>query len=110
MTKLEPLERLLTSLMEEFDDDHVGLWSVVKQVRREFPTDDPDAIRSKTLSVIQFLLRMGYIDAGFPTKDGRGFDPWRMKPDHIIKNIETEWIDSQPDPTIGEVVWFTSPT
>ncbi len=96
--------------MEEFEDDHVGLWSVIKQVRREFPSDDPEAIRSKTLSVIQLLLEMGYIDAGFPTQDGHGFEPWRMAPEMVIKNIESEWEASRPDPDIGEVVWFTSPT
>ena len=100
---------LLSSLMAEFEDDHVGLWVIIKQVQRAFPGDRPEDIRGKTLSLIWFLLQMGYIEAGFPTRDGGGFEPWRMKPFGVVTRIASEWKQPKPYPTIGEIVWFTTP-
>ena len=100
----------LSSLMVEFEDDHVGLWAVIKQVQRLFPTDRPEDIRRKTLSLIWFLLQMGYIEAGFPTENGRGFEPWQMKPYGVVTRIASEWKQPEPYPTIGEIVWFTTPS
>ena len=110
MTTYKTLSDLLTSMMDEFEDDYVGLWSVIKQVQRTFPNDQPAAVRSKTLSLLLFLLEMGYIEAGFPNQDRHGFDPWRMKPLEVITRIESEWKQPEPYPTVGEIVWFTAPS
>jgi len=104
------LNSLLSSLMAEFEDDHVGLWSIIREVRRAFPTERPENIRSKTLSLVRFLMEMGSIEAGFPKRDGRGFEPWRMKPVEVVDRIASEWKQPAPDPTIGEIVWFTTPS
>jgi hypothetical protein len=103
------IDPLLGALMAEFEDDHVGLWTVVKQVQRAFPDDQPEAIRTKTLALIWFLLQMGSIEAGSPTKDGRGFQPWHIKPFGVVTRIASEWKDAKPYPRIGEIVWFTTP-
>jgi hypothetical protein len=100
-------ESLVSSLMAELEDDYVGLWLLVKQVRRAFPEDDPHEIRSKTLSLIWFLLQTGSVEAGFPSTDRPGFVPWTMKPYGIVSRIAAEWKNLGRDPTIGEVVWFT---
>lgn len=109
MTKSGPLDSLLSSLMDEFEDDHVGLWSVIKQVQRVFPEDRPEDVRRKTLSLVWFLLQMGLIQAGFPGEGGRGFEPWRMKPFGVVSRIASEWKQPTPYPGIGEIVWFTAP-
>ena len=101
---------VLSALMEEFEDDHVGLWTIIKQMQRAFPADEPEEIRRKTLASIWFLLQMGYIEAGFPTEDGRGFEALRMKPFGVVTRIASEWKRPKPYPTIGEVVWFTTPS
>jgi hypothetical protein len=103
------IDPLLSALMSEFEDDHVGLWTVVKQLQRAFPGDQPEAIRTKTLALIWFLLQMGYIEAGFPTEDGRGFEPWHIKPFGVVTRIASEWKNPKPYPRIGEIVWFTTP-
>ncbi len=105
MTLMDPL---LSALISEFEDDHVGLWTVAKQVRRAFPDDQPEAIRTKTLSLIWFFLEMGSIEAGFPTEDGRGFDPWPIKPYGVVSRIASRWKDPKTEPGIGEIVWFTA--
>jgi hypothetical protein len=106
---MRPIDPLLIALTAEFEDDHVGLWTVVKQVRRAFPDDQPEAIRTKTLALIWFLLQMGYIEAGFTTEDGRGFQPWHIKPFGVVTRIASEWKNPKPYPSIGEIVWFTTP-
>jgi hypothetical protein len=110
MIKTNSPVSLLSNLMEEFEDGYVGLWAVIKQVQRAFPADQPGDIRRKTLSLIWFLLKTGYIEAGFPTRDGRGFEAWQMKPFGVVNRIASEWKQPNPYPTIGEIVWFTTPS
>jgi hypothetical protein len=107
MKSIKPADSLLSSLTAEFEDDHVGLWSVVRQVRRAFPDDRPEDIRTKTLALIWFLLQMGSIEAGFPTRDGRGFEPWGIKPFGVVTRIASKWKNPEQGPKIGDIVWFT---
>jgi hypothetical protein len=109
MNPMKPADSLLSDLMAEFEDDHVGLWSVVKQVRRAFPDDRPEDIRTKTLSLLWFLLQMGSIEAGFPTRDGRGFESWGIKPYGVVTRIASRWKEPEQYPKIGDIVWFTTP-
>lgn len=99
----------LDELLDEFADDHVGLWVVVRRVREFLGTDQSEKIKPFTLSLLGFLLKEGLIVAGFPTPDGRGFDPWRFPPDEIIRRVADEWDNLGRDPKAGEVVWFTTP-
>ena len=108
MTSTKLMGSLVTTLISEFEDDHVGLWTIVKQVRRAFPDDPPEEIRTKTLSLVLFLLQMGDIAAGFPTMDGRGFESWQIKPRRVVSRIASRWKNSTIDPGIGEIVWFTT--
>jgi hypothetical protein len=109
MTKKSRLDAFWDSLTAELEDDHVGLWSVVKQVQRAFPDSDPEAVRNKALALILFLLETGSAEAGFPTEDGRGFRAWRAQPLDVVRRIASEWSPSNPPPTVGEIVWFTAP-
>jgi hypothetical protein len=102
MTAVESLKQ---SILTECDEDHVGLWSVIRDVEDCFPKKDATAIRDQVLSLLRELLAAGEIKAGFPTKEGK-FRALRTAPDKILERIEAEWPRGSR-PTIGEGLWFT---
>jgi hypothetical protein len=107
---MDPLVSLILSLKAEFEDDHVGLWTIVKQVRRAYPHGCPEEIRKTTLALIKLLLQVGSVEAGFPTEDGRGFVSWDIEPYGVVTRIGAEWKKLGKEPTIGEIAWFTTPS
>jgi len=67
------LESLKNDVLRECEDDHVGLWSVVRDVRERFPNADDAEVRLATLTLLEELLSADLIVAGHPTADGRRF-------------------------------------
>ena len=100
------LESLKQSILTECEEDHVGLWSVIRDVEEFFPKEDEVVIRDRVLTLLHELLLANEIQAGFPTPDGRGFRPLRIAPDKVLARIEAEWSVGRR-PTIGEGLWFT---
>jgi hypothetical protein len=100
---------LLDDILDECEDDHVGLWSVVKEVRNVMGRAHSARRKAVTLELLRFLLTRHLIEAGFPTPDGKGFDPWTLSPDETIDKIAKEWGKLGRDPSGGEIVWFTAP-
>jgi hypothetical protein len=99
------LESLKQNVLTECEEDHVGLWSVVRDVEEAFPAQDGAAVRDHVLKLLRELLLADEIQAGFPTADGR-FRSLSMSPDDIMTRIEAEWPLGRR-PTIGEGLWFT---
>lgn len=100
------LESLKRSILTECEDDHVGLWSVIRDVEDFFPNLDELAIRDRVLTLLDELLHAHEIKAGFPSPDGRRFLALGLKPEKVVAKIKEEWpLDRRP--TIGEGVWFT---
>jgi hypothetical protein len=99
----------LDELLAEFDDDHVGLWVVVRRVHQFLGAERPDKIKAFVLSLLGFLLREELIVAGFPAANGRDFEPWKSNPADSIKRIASEWDGLGREPKGGEIVWFTTP-
>ncbi len=100
------LESVKRDILVECEEDHVGLWSVIREVEDAFPDSDTADIRNRVLQLVHELLAAHMIQAGFPSPGGRGFRPLRMAPDQIVHRIEEEWpVDRRPK--IGEGVWFT---
>jgi hypothetical protein len=100
------LESLKQSILTECEEDHVGLWSVIRDVEEAFPKKNEIAIRDRVLTLLQELLLAHEIRAGFPTPDGQGFRSLRLAPDKVLARIEAEWPVGHR-PTIGEGLWFT---
>lgn len=96
---------LTQSILAECEDDHVGLWSVIRDVEKSYPDGDEAGLRDYVLSILAELLRNRKIKAGFPTSKGR-FRSLRSTPDKIILRIEKEWPIGRR-PKIGEGLWFT---
>lgn len=104
---MHALESLKRNILSECEEDHVGLWSVIRDVEDFVPVKDETAIRNHVLNLLRELLVAGEIHAGFPTPDGGGFQPLQIAPDEVLARIEAEWpVDRRP--TIGEGLWFTA--
>jgi hypothetical protein len=100
------LASLKQGLLTECEEDHVGLWSVIRIVEEAFPNEDEAAIRDRVLALLHDLLVANEIQAGFPTPDGQGFRALRLTPDKVLARIEADWPIGKR-PTIGEGLWFT---
>jgi len=100
------LESLKQSILTECDEDHVGLWAVIREVEDFLPNPDQGAVRDQVLKLLQELLVAHEIQAGFPTSEG-GFRSLKATPEEIMTQIEAAWPVGQR-PTIGEGLWFTS--
>jgi hypothetical protein len=103
---MSALESLKQSILIECAEDHVGLWSLIRDVEEFFPTGNEAAIRDRVLILLREFLLAHEIEAGFPTPNGRGFRSLRIPPDKILARIEAEWPVGRR-PTIGEGLWFT---
>jgi hypothetical protein len=99
------LESLKQSILTECAEDHVGLWSVIRDVEEFLPQRDETAVRDHVLRLLHELLAAHEIKAGFPTPEGR-FRSLKDPPEKIMARIEAEWPPGHR-PTIGEGLWFT---
>jgi hypothetical protein len=105
MIDKENLERKTLAACEE---DHVGLWEIVRIVERQAPEADAAQRRSIALDLLQNLLSAGKIEAGVPSMDGQRFEAWTVPVPAIMAMLKKEWTPDRR-PTIGEIVWFTTP-
>ncbi len=96
---------LLITLLNEFNDDYVGLWSVIREIE-EFEKN-AESVKQKVLGLILYLLKNKFIIAGVPSRDGR-FVRWEGDAMDIIHTIKSEWDKLGHKPDIGDIVWFTS--
>ncbi len=100
------LESLKQSILTECDEDHVGLWSVVRDVAEAAPEAGPKPpFGIQVLRLLHELLLARDIKAGFPTPKGR-FRTFAHAPEKIMEQIKAEWPVGHR-PTIGEGLWFT---
>jgi hypothetical protein len=101
-------EEVLDSLVEECQEDHVGLWRIVNAVRFDLGAADPAQSRVMALGLVRRLLQERGIQVGQPAPDGRHFVAWDLPPEQAVRRIEKEWAALEREPDIGEVAWFTS--
>jgi hypothetical protein len=99
------LESLKRGILNECEEDHVGLWSIIRDVEEFFPDKDEAFIREQTLKVLRDLLTSHEVKAGFPTEAGK-FRSLRVAPGQVMARIERDW-PAERRPTIGEGLWFT---
>jgi len=101
-------EDVLESLVEECQEDHVGLWRIANAVRFDLGAVSPTETRALTLRLVRRLLNERGMQEGFPAPDGRHFVAWDLPADQAVSRIEKEWSRLAREPNIGEVAWFTS--
>ena len=105
---MEIIDPLKESLLEECREDHIGLWSVVRDVRHALPNATDQTVKATVMSLVESLLATSPVKVGFPKHDGIGFEPWRLPCNRIIKRIRAEWDALGRDPGIGEIVWLSA--
>jgi len=109
----------LTTVAQEFltecREDYVGLWVLVRRIRRAGATDDSNMLET-SLTLLEPLLSERKIIAGEFVRDDRShsgplegyeFRQWQMPPQEVIARIKDEWTKLARDPNLGEIVWFT---
>jgi hypothetical protein len=99
------IESLKQSILTECEEDHVGLWSIIRDVEEFLPKQDEAAVRDQVLRLLHELLVAHEINAGFPTAECR-FRGLKAPPEKIMARIKAEWPVGHR-PTIGEGLWFT---
>jgi hypothetical protein len=102
-------EEHLTWLVDEAQEDEVGLWAILHVAREYYGVSDSSVLRSVTMDAVQRLLQTGLVVAGQYRLDGVWkFDVWRMDTESILKRIDDEWTRLGHQPSIGDIVVFVS--
>jgi len=99
---------VLEGLVEECQEDHVGLWRIVNAVRLDVGAKNPIETQAMTLRLVRSLLQERGMQVGQPAADGRHFVAWDLPAEQAVRRIEKEWSALGREPNIGEVAWFTS--
>lgn len=102
------LEAIRDDLLAECSEDHVGVWSVLWEVRERVGTADPLVLRGLTLEVIRSLLDTRAVQAGMFTPDGNRFVAWALPPEQVVREIQRQWIALGRDPNIGDIAYLTA--
>jgi len=105
---MDGLEAVTRELLAECNEDHVGLWEVVRSVQASWPGSDDRQVRDAVLRLLKDLLEQRLIVAGVPTADGQRFETWNLSPAEIIASVERQWNALNRAPSIDEIVWFTA--
>lgn len=105
---MQDRDELEQKLMDELEDDYVGLWSIFRDVREAHPTSPADLVKRLTLALLEKWLNSGQIEVGsFDPPGGERFVCWSLRPAETIERIRREWDALGRDPDIGEIAWFT---
>ncbi|MCG8585793.1 MAG: hypothetical protein MI757_13890 [Pirellulales bacterium] len=107
-TVLQKFVTAFENVSSECKEDHVGLWSVIREVQDDFGDVPPSKVKEITLYLVYAMLQTVGIRAGVPASNGRNFSSWTMTPDEAVKRISEEWDHLGRLPSGGEIVWFTS--
>lgn len=102
-------EEVVDDLLEECRVDHVGLWELMSAAHSDLGLTAPEEIRAATMRLARSLLVDRGVQAGFPTRDGRGFVAWELSPEEVLRRIDEAWTALGREPTIGDIVWFMTP-
>jgi hypothetical protein len=89
----------------------VGLWLIIRGVRRDLHDEDPNEVRRLTLKLVRDLLARGDVVAGYYPPVGSGISagrivPWTGTIDEIVARINKEWDELGREPNIAEIVIF----
>lgn len=120
-------QEIKQDLIEECQEDFVGLWEIINKMKRGYPEATSEEIRKKSMQLVRDLLEEG-IRAGYFSgkrvhkteldsneiyvRDIRDrdyyflFEFWDMKIEDIIKRIEREWDELGREPDIEDIVEF----
>lgn len=102
----EILENIWKAARNELQDDYVGLWELVRKVRRRLPDLDDQQVQDAVLAMLDRGLRRREVRAGLGAAVGGLESVWSNPVDQVIEQIRHEWNELGRDPAPGEVVWI----
>jgi hypothetical protein len=104
------LKRILNDTLAECREDHVGLWSILWQVRAAGVAEGPERMETTLALVGELLPESGIVAGQFEeTAEGRHvFRLWKISPEETVRRIRREWRELGREPSGGDIVWFTS--
>lgn len=102
---LKELDRRILTLCAE---SHIGLSSMIGHIAGASRDGTPAELQSKTLAVVDQLLKEGLIRAGRPTPDGKAFVAWDLAAKESMERIKREWDTLGRAPAPGDITWFAA--
>jgi len=91
-------------------NDYVGLWELVRRVRKVLPALDDESVRATVLTMIERALERSEAEAGTWPRGADGLEVVSREPTHaIIERIRREWSELGREPEPGDVVWLQPP-
>lgn len=98
------IEGVATRVSGEAAEDYVGLWTLVRDLRRRMPQADDSALLMALEQVVRRVLSSHCVFGQFVSD--RRFVVWPA--DGIVERIRDELASLGRDPDIGEVGWFVA--
>jgi len=109
MISEERMQALASSFVDECQDDFVGLWAILWEVKQNFPSLDPGEAKVTSLEIVRRMLTTKRISAGdFDSQKQFVVFPDSMSDEAILAELDRRWIALGREPDIGEVAWFGS--
>ena len=97
---------IVEQFVAECEEDHVGLWRLVRAVQEDLAVGEPEQVRAATLKLVHALLEQPGMQIGIPAPDGISFVPWNVNPDVAANEVGKRWLELGRNPDIGEIAWF----
>lgn len=111
MTERTAMDEIKRTLVEETRTDAVGLWAVLWEVKRAFPSLSAEEAKQITLTVIrEGLIKRDFLAGHFSENDDEtlAFSEWGLLVEETMARVEREWVALGREPTLGDVVWFVN--
>src|SRR4051812_2610067 len=100
-------KQLIDHLIDESRVDEIGLWYIVKLLRRDLGISSDDEIREIVAKVTRDLLNDSAISVGnYDASPSHEWVPWDLPTETVIANIVAAMKTLGRDPSLGEIVVF----
>jgi hypothetical protein len=103
MNKID-LTSVVADIARESEDDHVGLWVVVKQLIAAGVGENE--IVEQTISVIKTVVEL--YNVGIGQFIGSNFIFWNESLESSLNRIRIEWYELGRQPDIGDIAWIVA--
>jgi hypothetical protein len=100
------LETIRDDLISECQEDFVGIWSVLWQVKNRIGTQDPVELQRLTLELIREILETRTVQAGTFAPGGQQFRSWNVPPEQAVDTIKQQWDALGREPNIGDIAFL----
>ena len=108
MRSEERVQSLVRSFVDECQEDFVGLWAILWEVKRKFPSLKPGEAKMTSLEIVRRMLATGTVSVGdFDSQKRFVAFPDSMSDQALLAELDSRWIALGREPDIGEVAWLS---